>query len=370
MDGRWVIRGGSVRRVTGRVADRPGARAANARRAWTERRGVRLQLVDADGRIGQGEASPLDGYSPDTVEQCERALEAALARLPVRVDSIPAALAELGVDRAVPAARFAVETAVFDLVGQRTDEPLSQLLARVDPIGGGAIARDVPLAALVTGTSPADVLAGVRAAWNQGIRTVKLKIGRPRAFAAECELLAQLRAQFGFDLALRLDANAAWNPDEAADRLAALAPFAPEFVEQPVAPDRIDQLRDPPVAIAADESLHAAHTTAEDVFRSEACHVAVLKPTVIGGLLACRRLARLAAEHGVDTVVSHTFDGPIALAAAAELALSLPETRAAGLAPHAGLGAWPRVRIPQLRPNRVVPHAGGGLGVPPVESGR
>jgi L-alanine-DL-glutamate epimerase-like enolase superfamily enzyme len=96
----------------------------------------------------------------------------------------------------------------------------------------------------------------------------------------------------------------------------------------------------------------------------------VLKPAVLGGLMHARRIARLAHAQGVDTVVSHIYDGPIALAACAELALSIPDTRACGLAPHAGLTAWPSVRIPQLRPNRVVPHRGGGLGVPLVEGGR
>ncbi|HEX6239392.1 MAG TPA: O-succinylbenzoate synthase, partial [Polyangiales bacterium] len=41
-------------------------------------------------------------------------------------------------------------------------------------------------------------------------------------------------------------------------------------------------------------------------------------------------------------VVTHLFDGPIALAAASVLALALQSPRlAAGLAPHAGLAAWP-----------------------------
>jgi o-succinylbenzoate synthase len=357
LDWRCDIASGRVNRVTGKVK----GTVSNSQRAWAERRGVALRLVDVHGRVGQGEASPLPGYSPDSLEQCEEALSAAVAQLPARFDSVEAALAGLGVSLSVPAARFAMETALFDLLSQREGLPVSRLLS-------DEVADSVPLAALCTGTAD-EILQAVHDAWDLGIRTVKLKIGKPRAFAAECELLARLRAEHGPELALRLDANAAWNPEEALERLEALAPFAPEFVEQPVAPDRLPQLASTPVAIAADESLHAATTDFERIFRSESCHVAVLKPMVLGGLLQSRRIARLARAQGVDTVVSHLFDGPIALAAAAELALALPQTRAAGLAPHAGLSVWPKVHVPQLEAKRIVASPGYGLGVTPLEGG-
>ena len=60
-------------------------------------------------------------------------------------------------------------------------------------------AEDVPLAALCVGASPADIMAAIRGAWNQGIRTIKIKIGKPKAFTAECELLTQIRREFGFE---------------------------------------------------------------------------------------------------------------------------------------------------------------------------
>src|SRR5947208_15721169 len=85
---------------------------------WSERRGLLLRLVDSEGRVAQGEASPLPRYSPDTVEDAA----AALARLDWTTlpDAEPGgpALAYLGrAARALaplgPAARFAVETALL-----------------------------------------------------------------------------------------------------------------------------------------------------------------------------------------------------------------------------------------------------------------
>jgi L-alanine-DL-glutamate epimerase-like enolase superfamily enzyme len=64
-------------------------------------------------------------------------------------------------------------------------------------------------------------------------------------------------------------------------------------------------------------------------------------------------------------VVTHLFDGPIALAAAAELALSLPAPAlAAGLDPHDRHGDWPPVVVPQLaRRGLVIAAKQPGLGL-------
>jgi O-succinylbenzoate synthase len=42
-----------------------------------DRRGLVVTLTDEMGHVGFGEASPLPDYSPDTLLQCERALEGA-----------------------------------------------------------------------------------------------------------------------------------------------------------------------------------------------------------------------------------------------------------------------------------------------------
>jgi hypothetical protein len=57
-------------------------------------------------------------------------------------------------------------------------------------------------------------------------------------------------------------------------------------------------------------------------------------------------LARHARALSLGVVVSHSFDGPVALTAAAALALALPTPMAQGLAPHPGLAAWPPIRLP------------------------
>ena len=60
-------------------------------------------------------------------------------------------------------------------------------------------------------------------------------------------------------------------------------------------------------------------------------------------------------DRGKGVVVTHFFDGPIGTAAACELALAIGDVRyAAGLAPHAGLAAWPPTEVAQLATPGVV----------------
>ena len=264
------------------------APVATARGTWARRReGLRLRVHDdATGRVGVGEASPLPGYSPDTIEACEAELR--------RGEPVS------------PAARFAYETALADLEAQARGVSLAEVLA------GGAVARDVVAeSALVT-----DV-PGARAALARGLRTLKVKIGVAGAWQRELAFLRELRAALPADVAtLRLDAGGGL----AADQLSALVAFAPELVEEPVSGAALAGLHDSPVPLAADESLQ---DPALWPALAATCRVLVLKPTTLG-LQRCLELGREAAARGLACVVTHTFDGPVARAAAAALARALP----------------------------------------------
>lgn len=334
---------------------------------WTDRRGLLLRLESDEGFVGQGEAAPLPGYSPDTLDGARASLEALVPRargweldacLPLRpqVARVDAGLGPLG-----PAARCAVQTALLDLAGQRARAPVAWILSGRPP------AEALPAARLLAGP---DRLEAARRAWREGYRTLKIKIGAAGAFERELDDLRALRALLP-GASLRLDANGAWSPEEASRLLPRLAELTPEMVEQPVPADRLEALNPaegPP--LAADESL-------QDPARAErlagGAHppvtMLVLKPGVLGGPLSAWRLAERARRNGLAVVVSHLLEGPVGFAACAELALALPAGGpACGLGPHPGLAGWPE----SLQP----PQAGGpflrasgrpGLGVPPWE---
>jgi L-Ala-D/L-Glu epimerase len=70
---------------------------------------------------------------------------------------------------------------------------------------------------------------------------------------------------------------------------------------------------------------------------------------------------------GLKVSVSHVFDGPVALAACAALALALAgQVAACGLTPHPGLQAWPEMRLPFLRGAKLACWENPGLGMAEV----
>ncbi|MDT8437072.1 MAG: enolase C-terminal domain-like protein [Gemmatimonadota bacterium] len=327
------------------------------------RLGVLVELRDGDGVSGWGEASPLPGYADETSRRAAAGVLAGAADPELRTrlariasEEPPAAtVARLPVPAGVPAsARAALVCAALDLAGRRAGRPLRETLGA--PGGAG---RDVPVNALVSLADPRDAVTAGLAAVRSGLATIKAKLGPAERFEADLAALVALRGALGDGVALRLDANGLWRPEEAAPLLRRLADeVAPEYVEEPVPAGGLPALGPVPVPIAADESLRGPDATA--LLASGFVQVAVLKPGLLGGVDRCLDLARAAAEAGVRVVVTHAFEGPVGHAAACELALALAagavpgiELGTCGLAAHAALDAWPEVRVPQLRGDAV-----------------
>lgn len=346
--------------VTGNL----GGETSNASMEWRERRGLLLELTDQEGRVGQGEASPLPGFSSDTLDECLTQLRRVdWSRLPDLAsgdglaDRLEAALAEARLQAA--AARFAAETALLDLCGQASGLPVHRLLSATGQgRAGAAPPPGVPLAALLTG----DVMASAEEWVAEGYGWLKVKVGR--APAEELVVLGALRATLGDAIGLRADANGSLDPGTVRGWLRAAADLGLEFVEEPLPLARLPDVLPSPVPIAIDESVEAGDEAGLAAALGYGCRYVVLKPGYHGGALRCLRLAAEARRGGALAVISHLFDGPVALAAAAELALALSPGPAAGLAPHTGLSVWPDVELPAHGQAEIRSHDRPGLGLP------
>ncbi len=335
----------------------------NANQRYSERSGILLTL-ESDSGYGQGEAAPLPGYSDDDLAETERELAAldyaALAPLIERSVSEPQtllpALAALSAPRG-SAARFAVETALCDLVARRRDEPLHVLLRRCEPALTSAPLAPLPLAALL---EPGPLLEQAQRALEEGFKTLKVKLGAPDGEREQAEL-AHLRERCGDGFVLRLDANRALSASEARRRLSALAPLCVELVEEPCA--NFAELGDVGIALARDESLRALLNEDAAPPRDARVTTWVVKPSVLAGLSGALRVIGCARALGVDVIVSHTFEGPLGFAALGELALALGATqRAQGLAPYPLLSGWGSAALARRSP-WLEPHRRPGLGL-------
>jgi L-Ala-D/L-Glu epimerase len=337
----------------------------NALGQWRTRIGLSVLVRDRMGRIGQGEAAPLPGYSLDTLEDAEQALGAIsgveLERLlqlerPAAVVAATSAL----VPAQLPAARFALETALFDRLGQVQRRPLWSLLREL--LVAPAPVAEIPLCVLLSSVDPAAARRAAVQHFELGVRCFKLKIGPDRLQPMQAALLAGLRGEFGDRIVLRLDANQSLLRAELVETFEALARYRPEFVEEPVSGPEPAELAQLSCAWALDESLQ--DMAAEPLLAlssSPGCRALVLKPTALGGFGRCAALADQARALGRVAVVSHVFEGELGWLACAHLAVALGPGAAAGLWPMAVPG-----RAAQLvRSGKLQPPSGAGLGVPP-----
>ena len=147
-----------------------------------DREAVVLQLVDADGQTGVGEAAPLVGHSQECLSQCMSALNGVHKRITMDAEGWPVAD---GLS-ALPAARFALETAYLDLLARRHAVSIATLFQ--------GLAQPIPRSAV------AQSLTEAESAWQRGIRTIKVKVGDQKEASDELHILSQLRSRLGKSL--------------------------------------------------------------------------------------------------------------------------------------------------------------------------
>jgi L-Ala-D/L-Glu epimerase len=319
------------------------------------RRGCELELTTVDGVVGRGEASPLPRFSSESYEQARDELSG-IGDLDLDLASKPgdcqqfvsSVVARAGCT--LPSARCALEGALLDLVAQRLQLSVANLIAEmvnaVD-VRAPSPLQSLGLSAVLTARELPSLLNSARSAVAQGFETLKLKMGPAAEFEREFHLIESLRASLDSSVRLRLDPNQAWSLQVLSRNLERLATLAPEFVEEPAAFVDLLRMGPSPVPLAIDESLRD-EATLEIVAEHHArlkLSTLVVKPALLG-LMRAIGIAEYGRRLGLDIVVTHLFDGPIGLATAASLALALGSRQTAqGLAPHAGL---------QLSPNRRV----------------
>jgi O-succinylbenzoate synthase len=179
----------------------------------------------------------------------------------------------------------------------------------------------VPVNVTVPAVGPEQAHAIVR---ESGCRTAKVKVADPgQTEADDLARVEAVRDALGPDGAVRVDANAAWDVDTAAARIAALDRVGLEYVEQPCATlaelaalrRRID------VRIAVDEGVRRSADPLRVDLR-EAGDVVVLKAQPLGGVRAALRVAE---AHGLPCVVSSALESSVGIAAGVALAAALPE---------------------------------------------
>jgi o-succinylbenzoate synthase len=292
---------------------------------------VLLRLRDEDGAEGYGEAAPLEPYDGVTLER------------------VLAALRDGRAENGPPQARAAEEMARLDLDGRRSGRGLGEP-------GADAIAVNRTLPA----GPPAEVARAAREGVRAGYSCFKVKVGLPD----DVERVAAVREAIGSWPALRLDANGAWAPDQAVERITALEPYDIQLVEQPC-PTLAELAEVHPrvgVPIAADESVSSPEEV-RAAAETRACDAVNVKLAGSGGFVAAREAVREAESRDLRAYLSSTLDGPWGIAAGLQLAASEGLSLACGLATLELFDARIARALPKPRDGLLAVPQGPGLGV-------
>jgi o-succinylbenzoate synthase len=276
-----------------------------ARGRLDRREMVLLRLRSDEGLTGLGEAVPLALRGGRSLADVARELE----RLGQRDSLDEATLRGDALNLSAPA-RCAALTALLDLRGRT---------AAAEGSAGEAAAEGIECNATLGAGEPAAVAAEASRWAEDGFETFKLKLGTNDDFG---QVLA-VREAVGPRARIRVDANAAWDVDTAKRMLKALEPLEVELAEQPVATleEAVEVAVSTSIPIAADESVE----TKADAERAEAmraCSLTGIKLSKVGGPESAIEIAEV-----LPSYVSSALDGPVGIAAAAQVAQTL---RAAG----------------------------------------
>ena len=279
-----------------------------------------------DGTTGIGECSLIPGLSPDDETHLQKVMQDCTRIGFAGLDEMQAFETEL---THLPALRFALETARMDLEngGTKTLFP--------SPFTRGA--DGISINGLIWMADKANMTRQVKTKLNEGYTCIKLKIGAID-FDAELEVLRFIRNQFtSNDIEIRVDANGAFAPDEALEKLKRLADFDLHSIEQPIAVNQYEAharlCEETPLPIALDEELIGLQTREERITCLETIkpQYIILKPSLVGGLASAKEWIDLAAERGIPSWNTSALESNIGLNAIAQWTYSLGTTMPQGL---------------------------------------
>ena len=276
---------------------------------------VVVKVVDEEGRVGWGEASParrIIGESEHTIVAAMYTLAPAIiGEDPLYVERI-----EEKMDKAMlgnNSAKLALETAVFDLKGKILGVKVRDLL--------GGYRDKVETDFTIGIKSPKEMATDAINIVERGFRVIKLKVGVD--VEEDVERVKAVRDAVGEDIRIRIDANQGWTVKEALKALTEMDRFDVELAEQPVRWDDLEGMaeltRKSPIPIMADESVHTPEDALK-VAKMRAADYINIKLTKAGGLLKARRIAAISEAAGIPNMIGCMMEGGISITAGVHFA--------------------------------------------------
>ncbi len=276
----------------------------NIKESWF----ILLREEDNSSTVGIGECGLLKGLSHDDVPNYEEKLAKVCQNINKCAKDFQQTLLDF------PSIRFGLEMALLDLKNGGTRNLFPSAFANGK--------QPIPINGLIWMGSKQFMFDQINTKINAGFDCIKLKIGAIN-FEEELGLLRYIRSEFS-DIEIRVDANGAFQPDSAMNKLEHLAQFNIHSIEQPIAAGQQKHMarlcERSPIPIALDEELIGIKTESakKQLLEKIRPQYIILKPSLVGGFASCAEYINLCNSLNIDWWATSALESNIGLNAIAQ----------------------------------------------------
>lgn len=281
-----------------------------------------VTIVSEDNK-GIGECGMFRGLSIDDRPDFERKLKWACQNIHLGLDKLVSELVEL------PSIQFGLEMAFLDLESETAFELFPSKFTNGDAA--------IPINGLIWMGSETFMREQITSKIDEGFSCIKLKIGAID-FQTELDLLKSIRNHFSAkDIELRVDANGAFTPDNALEKLKRLSDYNLHSIEQPIKQGQVEEMaklcETTPLAIALDEELIGVFDVTEkaNLLQTIQPQYVILKPTLVGGFSGSNTWISAAKDAEVGYWITSALESNVGLNAISQWTYTLQNNRPQGL---------------------------------------
>ena len=280
-------------------------------------------LLEENGKIGIGECGLLRGLSIDDRPDYEEKLQWVCDNIDVGKDKLWDELMEF------PSIQFGVEMAFLSLQSKSPFELFPSTFTQGKD--------NMLINGLVWMGEESFMKTQIEEKLAQGFSCIKLKIGAID-FEKELGLLRFISQNFDAKtIEIRVDANGAFNSNEALDKLNQLIEFELHSIEQPIQKNNTDMMSElcktSPIPIALDEELIGVFAYEDKAKLLDAIQpqYIILKPSFIGGFKGTLEWIALAEKRNIGWWITSALESNIGLNAITQFTYTLNNKMPQGL---------------------------------------
>ncbi|OMP30911.1 o-succinylbenzoate synthase [Mangrovimonas sp. DI 80] len=280
-------------------------------------------VLESEGKRGIGECGILRGLSADDRPDYEQQLQWTCNNIEMGLEAL------LEKNREFPSIQFGLEMAFRSLAST------SPFLLFETNFTKGTDA--IPINGLIWMGDEAFMKQQIGAKIEAGFGCIKMKIGAID-FDTEISLLKSIRKEFSSkDIELRVDANGAFTPEEALEKLKRLSNLDLHSIEQPIKQGQFEEMaalcEKTPLPIALDEELIGVYDSKERPKLLDKINpqFIILKPSFIGGYHGSEEWINMAEERQIGWWVTSALESNVGLNAIAQWTYTLDQNQPQGL---------------------------------------